>query len=175
MELVEPSVKYKDSFIGATKEYLKDSDMRTNWYRELSMPELETRFEDFVAREISHKEGKNLEKSFVPQTELWLIDADEYIGSVSIRHRLNDHLMQIGGHIGYDVRPGKRGKGYGNKILELALSIAKEMGIERVLMTCDVTNEPSKRVIERNGGVFENEVPNPETGIGKLRYWIDLT
>ena len=94
---------------------------------------------------------------------------------MSIRQRLNEHLLQIGGHIGYNIRPSERGKGYGNKILELALQEAKDMGIEKIRITCDVDNVASRKIIEKSGGVLDSEIPNPETGVGKLRYWIDIT
>ena len=76
--------------------------------------------------------------------------------------------------MGYDIRPSKRRRGYGKKILQLTLEKAKELGMERVLVTCDVNNEPSRKIIEQNGGILENKVPNPETGTDKGRYWIDL-
>jgi predicted acetyltransferase len=145
----------------------------TRRYRALSISELERNFVEFVARERSHAEGKNLPDGYVPSTEFWLIDGSEYIGHVSIRHQLTEHLREIGGHIGYDVRPSKRRQGYGKKILELALQKAKEMGIEKVRITCDVDNVPSRKIIERNGGVLDSEIPNPETGINKARFWIE--
>jgi predicted acetyltransferase len=43
----------------------------------------------------------------------------------------------------------------------------------RVLVTCDETNTGSKKIIEYNGGVFENAV-EAESPIKKLRYWIDI-
>ena len=48
-------------------------------------------------------------------------DGDEFIGEASIRHQLNAHLMQEGGHIGYGIRPSRRDRGYGKRILALAL------------------------------------------------------
>ncbi len=175
MKLVPPSPEFKESFIGAVKELQSEtSTMTTRRYRELSTPELEADFESFVGKERSHAQGKNQPEGYVPQSEFWLVDGGEYIGHVGIRHELNQHLKTIGGHVGYSIRPGKRGKGYGNKILELALPKAKELGIDRVLLTCDATNVVSRKIIEKNGGVLENQVPNPETGIDKLRFWIDV-
>jgi predicted acetyltransferase len=46
------------------------------------------------------------------------------------------------------------------------LEVAADRGIQRVLVTCDVDNEASRRTIERNGGVYE------DTREGKLRYWV---
>ncbi len=110
----------------------------------------------------------------MPFSTFWLVDDGRFIGQANIRHRLNDHLMQIGGHIGYDIRPSMRGKGYGNAILGLSLGKAKELGIERALLTCDERNVASKKIIEKNGGVFESRGPNPEMGHDVLRFWIDI-
>ena len=175
MELVLPSVEYKNSFIEAIEEYKASADdVTTRRYRELSISELKADFGLFVERECSHARGENLPHGYVPQSEFWLVDGGEYIGHLSIRHRLNEHLLAIGGHIGYDIRPGKRGRGYGKKILALALQKAKELSIDRVLLACDVTNEPSRKIIEGNGGVLENRVPNLETGVDKSRFWIGV-
>ena len=102
---------------------------------------------------------------------LWITDGDpeEVIGFLAIRHRLNDFLLEEGGHIGYSVRPARRGEGHATRALALALDRAAELGIDRVLVTCDEDNEPSRRTIEGNGGVLE------DVRKGKRRYWIDLT
>jgi len=176
MELVLPSAKYKDSFIEAVKEFREDNSfpLMHKRYHEVSLDELERDFEGYVERIRSHERGENLPAGFVPVTEFWLVDGDAYIGTAYVRHVLNENLARIGGHIGYDIRPSKRGKGYGNTILELVLPKAKALGISKALLTCDVTNVASRKIIEKNGGVLEDQVPNPETGVDKLRYWIDI-
>src|SRR3989344_5170284 len=174
MELVEPSAEYKDSFIAAVKEFKTDAEfpLQKGWYHELSIEELEAKFDSFVAGQLAHARGKSLPEGYVPQTNYWLVDNGEFIGGVRIRHRLTEHLEQIGGHIGYVIRPSKRRQGYGKKILELALQKAKELGVERVRITCDADNEPSRKIIEGNGGVFDSSIPNFDTSVDKLRYWI---
>lgn len=176
MKLILPSVEFKDSFIEAVKEFQTETGFNptTERYKKLSVPELEADFDSYVTEEKSHTLGENLPTGYVPETSYWLVDGDEFIGRVSIRHRLTEHLRNIGGHIGYDVRPSKRKQGYGNKILELALPKAKELGIKRVLATCDKDNLASRKIIEKNGGFLENQVPNPEAGVDKLRFWIDV-
>jgi len=99
------------------------------------------------------------------------VEGDEYIGRLDIRHHLTEHLRQIGGHIGYGIRPSKRRQGYGRLILKLGLEKAKEMGIEKVLVTCDVTNVGSRKIIEANGGVMENEI-QVDGSPDKARFWI---
>jgi predicted acetyltransferase len=103
---------------------------------------------------------------YVPSTELWWVDGDEFLGRIGIRHRLTPALLEMGGHIGYDVRPSARRRGHATAMLREALTVARELGIERALVTCDVDNIGSRTVIERNGGVLEDE------RAGKLRFWV---
>jgi predicted acetyltransferase len=51
-------------------------------------------------------------------------------------------------------------------MLRKARIVAHGLGIERALVTCDVDNIGSRAVIERNGGVLEDE------RAGKLRFWV---
>ena len=48
----------------------------------------------------------------------------------------------------------------------------KELGINKVLMTCDKTNIGSAKSITNNGGVLESEFE--EDGVVEQRYWITL-
>lgn len=103
---------------------------------------------------------------FVPSTTLWWVEGTEYLGRIAIRHRLNSFLRDYGGHIGYDVRPSARRRGHATAMLRQALPVAHRLGIDPALVTCDVDNVASRKVIEANGGVFEDQ-----RGV-KLRYWI---
>lgn len=94
-------------------------------------------------------------------------------GAVDIRHELNEHLLQDGGHIGYGIAPSYRGRGLGLLQCRLALEKARELGIRRALITCDDGNTPSARTIEACGGVLEDK-RRDENGILVRRYWIDL-
>lgn len=94
------------------------------------------------------------------------------IGMIDIRHRLNQHLEQFGGHIGYSVMPDQRRKGYATEMLRLALEWCRNHGMTRVLVTCDSDNTASERTILSNGGVLENTVPDGEGQT--CRYWISL-
>lgn len=109
----------------------------------------------------------------VRSTTLWLAESDAYIGRISIRHALSDSLRVIGGHIGYDVRPSRRGQGYGGKMLALALPHAAVLGIDPAMLTCDADNAVSWRMIERCGGVREAEFMHEN--LLRYRYWLPTT
>jgi predicted acetyltransferase len=97
----------------------------------------------------------------------WVTADDEVIGFLALRHRLNAWLFEEGGHIGYSIRPSRRRQGHATAALALGVRRAAELGLDRVLVTCDEDNLPSARTIEGNGGVHE------DTRNGKRRYWIE--
>ena len=100
MELVRPSVDYKDSFMRAVEEY-RTENRSTRFDFGLA----ERDFPTFVRELNEHAEGKHMKEWYVPETMYWLVEKTDYIGQINIRHYLNDHLLHIGGHIGYDIRP----------------------------------------------------------------------
>jgi predicted acetyltransferase len=111
----------------------------------------------------------------VPSTFLFAFVGSRIVGSVAIRHVLNESLKRKGGHIGYVVVPEFRRRGYATRIFHLALPIARDRcGSDRVLVTCDDDNVGSIRTIERNGGVLEDVVSGPDAGKPMRRYWIAL-
>ncbi|MBW8823392.1 MAG: GNAT family N-acetyltransferase [Xanthomonadales bacterium] len=110
----------------------------------------------------------------VASTFLFAFVDGRIVGRASIRHTLEHPAGQMTGHIGYAVLPESRGRGHATEILRLAIRHAREhLGISRVLVTCDPGNAASVRVIEKNGGVFEDQRHDAETGMRKRRYWID--
>jgi predicted acetyltransferase len=135
----------------------------------------ETVLQRYLRRLVDMAEGRNLRPGWLPMTTHWLVDgAGQAIGMSRLRHRLTPFLREHGGHIGYYVAQAERGKGYGTAVLALTLDAARALGLERVLLTVDSDNQPSIRVIERNGGVMEHEGPEDAKGRLYRRYWIDL-
>jgi len=111
--------------------------------------------------------------NLVPAHTYFLVQENKkIIGAVNIRHYLNDYLFNFGGHIGYGIRPSERNNGYASLMLSMALPIAKGLGINRVLVTCNKNNVGSAKTMIKNGGVLENEV----AGDGEItqRYWIEV-
>lgn len=98
---------------------------------------------------------------------------NKIVGSIQLRHELNDVLRNSGGNIGYGICPSERGKGYGAKQLSLVLDKARELGIPRVMISCDKTNIASAKTAVKNGGKLECESFDNERLV--QIYWIDLT
>ena len=131
-------------------------------------------FEDYLTRMRVLAKGENVPDGDVPRHTYFLICGEKIIGRSEIRRRLDRELEIIGGHIGGDIRPSERKKGFGALMLELTLEKAGELGIEKVLITCDRNNIASAKTIEKCGGVFEREVICEETGTLIAHYWIEL-
>lgn len=93
----------------------------------------------------------------VADTTLWWVEGRTWLGRVSIRHALNDRLREVGGHIGYAVRPSARRQGHATAILRASLPIAARLGIDPALVTCDAANVASRKTIEAGGGVLIDE------------------
>lgn len=96
------------------------------------------------------------------------------VGMIQFRHYFNDFLRDFGGHIGYSVRPSERRKGYARRMLADCLKVCRDFGLERVLITCLVDNEGSRRTILANGGVYESTVFCERDGVSLERYWINV-
>ncbi len=173
-ELVLPDLKYKESYLQALKEYQEDkeNELRLKTYKGIDLEEIRNNFETHISHIKNEALGIGLPTGYVSHTVYWLVEGSEYLGRVDIRHKLNEALEKEGGHIGYDVRPSQRKKGYGTLALKLAVQKAHELGIKDILITCDVDNVGSNKIIQTNGGIFANAEYIVESKPSKNRYWI---
>lgn len=180
IRLVDPDSRYQRSFLDAADEFIAEGKAPYAGILALS-PDASFAGVEFTrtgledpgefARFTSYLLAEALPETprpagWVPYTVKWIVQGGEYVGRISLRHTLNEQLLTWGGHIGYGVRPTWRRRGVATAALALMLPIAAGMGIDPVLVTCDIDNEASRRTIERNGGVYE------DTREGKLRYWV---
>jgi predicted acetyltransferase len=116
------------------------------------------------------KLGGYPEPNYVPMDAYFIESDGRILGEVYIRHQLTPRLEQVGGHIGYKVRPSRRNRGVATAALGLALKELDSMNIQKALVTCKAMNVASARVIEKCGGLRTTDAITPD-GV-EHRYWI---
>lgn len=167
MHLTAPTKKYEKSWKQTIREF--EAEHQKGFW---NIPEKPTDLNEYIQRTKDHAKGKNLPANWVQSTTYWLIDENKVVGNVNIRHTLTATLKKRGGHIGYAIRPSSRRKGYGTKILELALRKAQKIGLTKILITCGDDNSPSQKIIKKNNGQLKDTIEFE--GEKVRRYWIKL-
>lgn len=169
-ELVRPDLRLHASWADAVGEFEADgTSMHGSGMWDLDTSDLSPKvLASEIARLLAEADpATELPSGWVTCTYLWMVEDDDFVGYVALRHRLSEQLLEEGGHIGYGVRPSRRRQGHASRALQLALREARRLGLERVLVTCDHDNEASRLTIERAGGVYDDRRGS------RLRYWID--
>jgi len=164
--LVKPNKKYQKSFENYALAYRKINDEHYfNKYKKA----LEN-FSDYLNDLNNYSKGNNLPQGEVITSTFWLIDKEEVVGVVRIRHQ----EVECAGHIGYDISPDCRKRGYGYQILKLALEKCVEIGMEEVILTCNIENTASKKIIEKNNGKLLGTIFDEEENEYLYKYSIAL-
>ncbi|TGA96274.1 GNAT family N-acetyltransferase [Sporolactobacillus shoreae] len=163
--LDEPSKDYRSSFQNYANSYRDTSEDAV--YFSMYGRALDD-FDDFLTDLRNAANNINIPEDWVAASTFWLIDHDQVVGVVRIRHQ----EVESAGHIGYDIAPQHRKKGYGSLILKLALAEAQKLGLQKVIITCRTDNEPSKRIIEKNGGRLLGTLYDEEEHADLFRYVI---
>lgn len=99
---------------------------------------------------------------------------NKIIGTINVRWNLTEKVKQFGGNIGYGIRPTERRKGYNKMNLYLGLIEAKKIGLDKVMLDCDVENLGSSKTMEALGGKLERTEIDPYDGILTSVYWINV-
>ncbi|MFG2368283.1 GNAT family N-acetyltransferase [Streptomyces mirabilis] len=174
-ELIAPTGRLHSSWLAARDEWSPGAHQDGTGLRlapdaDLDNPEVFSEWVERLRQQSDRSVAVGDER--VHATHWWIVEGDSYLGAVDLRHYLNALLLDIGGHIGYSIRPSFRRRGLATWALGAVLPEARALGLDRVLVTCDDDNVASARSIERNGGVLE-DVRTTNAGI-KRRYWITL-
>ncbi|MBS4538892.1 GNAT family N-acetyltransferase [Clostridium sp. D2Q-11] len=162
--LAKPDIKYQRSFEDYVLAYKKAGDeYYFNKYKKGRQ-----NFNEYLNELINYSKGIDLPQGEVMTSSFWLIHRDEVIGVVRVRHQ----EVEYAGHIGYDISPSYRNKGYGSEILKLALKEAKKIGIVEAIVTCNIDNMISKKIIEKNNGKLLGRVFDEEENENLYKYSI---
>jgi predicted acetyltransferase len=164
--LINPTAELKAAFLAMAEEFFEAEE---DFYKSARED-----FPAYLESLLKASRGENLPPDRVPENEFWLVSDNRVLGRIKLRLRLTPALEHQGGHIGYDIRPSERQKGYGSLLLKLTLLKAKELGLSRVLLTCDTDNIGSAKIIENNGGVLSGQAISKKSGKPISQYWIEL-
>lgn len=172
-ELIPPTVRLRQSWLESRDEWGRGVYQQGAGLHQGADVDSEAGFAAWVARLASEEDTTTPPlPGYVHCTHRWMVDGERFLGAIALRHSLNDNLREVGGHIGYGVRPTARRRGLARWALAETLDRARTLGLDRVLITCAVTNEPSARTIEGAGGVLEDV--RAHNGEDYRRYWVDL-
>ena len=173
MKLIEPTIEYDEQIQSYKQECLacgSPMDGTGSFMRYDTTAE-------WLCKVNAYKNPATVPPDKVQATQYIFVREEDgkVVGMLQIRHYLNDLLREFGGHIGYSVVPSERRKGYATQMLALGLEKCRELGLDKVLITCKTSNEGSRKVILKNGGKYDSTVYWPEREENLERYWIDLT
>lgn len=168
--LIKPTIVYAEQIAEYRKEFLEagDSIDGTGPLRRIDEPSEYIKFCEMC------ENPATVPENLVTATQFLFIRIfdNRLVGMIQVRHYFNDFLEMFGGHIGYSIRPAERRKGYAKKMLKKVLPFCKEIGIEKVLVTCIDGNVGSEKTILANGGVYESTVYESNANVNLKRFWI---
>ena len=121
-------------------------------------------------KEYAKKLGRCQSKTFLLIRE----NDDKIVGTINVRWNLTESMKQFGGNIGYGIRPTERRKGYNKINLYLGLIEVQKLGLDRVMLDCDVNNLGSAKTMQSLGGVLERTEVDPFDGVLTSVYWFNV-
>ncbi len=174
IQLIKPTIEYADDIMRFKQEIIDANDPDA-FAGCGNLEECKTAKEwiDWISLRENQEtcpEGRVPSNAFLAVRE----SDNRIVGVIDLRHHLgNPVLREWGGHFGYIVRPSERGKGYAKEMVRQNLIKCKELGLHKVMITCNCNNIASERTILANGGVFEKEVL--VDGEYTKRFWVTIT
>lgn len=173
--LKEPTMDEKEELIKMVNEFADANDEYQFEGLGNFKKIYDSSYEEFYDGLEVNKHINQINPEWANQTSYVLIDENGHIyGAANIRHELKGKLREIGGHVGYGIRPSERGKGYATLQLKLLLEKMDKMGIDNALITCRENNIGSIKTMNKFIGTADSLIPSRYEGIMEYRYWVDV-
>ena len=175
--LVEPSQEYTEDLWAFRQEIIdKDADNESQFAGCMSLDSSNSA-DEWIRICTLRKDKKTCEEVGIrvpSHTYLAIRKRDNrIIGVIDLRHHIDHPVLGTwGGHCGYSVRPSERRQGYAIEMLRLDKLKAEELGINKMLVTCDEGNVASEKTILANGGIYEKTID--VDGAKIKRFWISI-
>ena len=161
---VKPDISYKAKAIDFVEEFKKNNSKIHGGGKIAKYLENST-YEEWLEY-LKQQKQKKLDGISVPDETYFLVDEDDNIvGIINIRLGLNDMLRDLGGHIGYSIRPSQRGKGFNKINLYLGLKRLHEIDEKEALLDCEIDNKASSGTMKALGGKLVNTKNTEKYGI----------
>lgn len=172
MELLKPSKEYKNEYIKFIKQVREYNEIESSYpYDKLVF--LKYHFDKYLEF-LDYISEYPKDDIVIPMKHYWAVENDTVVGRITLRKDSTEELFNYIGNIGYLVAPEERNKGYATEMLRMIKFEAKKQFHKKLLITCNRNNLNSKKVIEKNNGIFLDEIYWKEKNMRNLRYEIYL-
>lgn len=170
LELVKPALAHRDEYLAMADEFV--AELGGYPYNNIELARAD--FAAFVRELEDEAQGIGLPADIAPQqTYLLLRDGTTVVGEMRFRPHLEPPYERQNGHVGYNIRPSLRGRGYATRQLALLVAEARRLGLPGLFVPVRADNAASIRVIEKNGGRFLRAATEDD-GTPMRYYWIEL-
>ncbi|MDR3215027.1 MAG: GNAT family N-acetyltransferase [Bacilli bacterium] len=155
LNIIIPSMVHKEMVMYYKEQFIKNNDLLNGCGY---LDEIST-YEEWLSDTYSAMNEATVKPEWVHSLQYLALDNDNnLIGMAQLRLVLNDFLSKYGGHIGLSIAPKYRLQGYALTFLKEMIAIAFASGIDPIMITCDINNIASKKLIQKCGGILQDVV-----------------